>query len=211
MQRQGSLLCLTGQTAMIQPSNEVIDECCYFTKFQQSPPFIYCKEQTPSSSQQVESASLCNIRQNPRATNLSAESIRIIQESRHPSTIKRYNNCIGKQKVFCRERGIDLISISLEQPIEFLTKIFDSTVGYSSVSIARSTLSSPMDNGISFGKHFVVQLFIEGIFNVCLTFPRHFAVWDPDIVLDYLSNLEYELPLKDLSQKVSFFYCIFYL
>ena len=68
-----------------------------------------------------------------------------------------------------------------------------------------------MDNGISFGKHFVVQLFIEGIFNVCLNFPRHFAVWDPDIVLDYLSNLEYELTLKDLSQKVSFFYCIFYL
>ena len=113
--------------------------------------------------------------------------------------------------MFCRERGIDLIFISLDQPIEFLTKIFDSTVGYSLVSTARSTLSSAMDNGISFGKHFLVQLFIEGIFNVSLTFPRQFAVWDPDIVLDYLSNLEYELPLKDLSQKVSFFYCIFYL
>ena len=99
--------------------------------------------------------------------------------------------------MFCRERGIDLIFISLDQPIEFLTKIFDSTVGYSSVSIARSTLSSPMDNGISFGKHFVVQLFIEGIFNVSLIFSRLFAVWDLDIVLDYLSNLEYELSLKD--------------
>ena len=68
-----------------------------------------------------------------------------------------------------------------------------------------------MDNGISFGKHFVVQLFIEGIFNVSLIFSRQFAVWDLDIVLDYLSNLEYELSLKDLSQKVSLFDCIFYL
>ena len=29
-----------------------------------------------------------------------------------------------------------------------------------------------------------------------------FAVWDPDIVLDYLSDLEYDLPLKYLSEKV---------
>ena len=113
--------------------------------------------------------------------------------------------------MFCCERGIDLIFISLDQPIEFLTNIFDSTDGYSSVSTARSTLSSAMDNGISFGKHFFVQLFIEGIFNVSLTFPKQFAVWGPDIVLDCLSNLEYELPLKYLSQKVSFFDCIFYL
>ena len=165
----------------------------------------------PAKSKQVESASFCNIRQNPGATNLSTESIRMTQESRHPSTIKKYNNCIGKQKAFCRERGIDLIFISLDQPIEFLTKIFDSTVGYSSVSTGTSTLSSAMDNGISFGKHFVVQLFIEGIFNVTLIFSRQFAVWDLDILLDYLSNLEYELSLKDLSQKVSLFDCIFYL
>ena len=59
-----------------------------------------------------------------------------------------------------------------------------------------------MDNGISFGKHPLVQRFMKGIFNLRPAVPRQFAVWDPDIVLDYLSTLEYDLPLKDLSEKL---------
>ena len=44
-------------------------------------------------------------------------------------------------------------------------------------------------------------------------FLRQFAVWDPDIVLDYFSNLEYDLPLKCLSEKLValLFYCVCYL
>ena len=83
------------------------------------------------------------------------------------------------------ERGIDPISTSLDQPIEFLTEIFASGVGYSSVGTARSALSSVliMNNGISFGKHNLVQRFMKDIFNLRPTLPRQFAVWDPDIVL----------------------------
>ena len=40
---------------------------------------------------------------------------------------------LHSSKVFRRERGIDPISASLDQPIEFLTKIFKSGVGYLSV------------------------------------------------------------------------------
>ena len=139
-------------------------------------------------------------------------AFRIIQQSRRPLTTKRYDNYIGKWKVFCRERSIDSISTSLDQPIEFLTKIFESGVGYSSVGTARSSLSSAliMDNGISFGKHPLVQCFMKSIFNLRLALPRQFAAWDPEIVLDYLSNLEYNLPLKDLSEKLVIF-CACYL
>ena len=126
------------------------------------------------------------MRQNLRATNLSAESFRIIQLRRRPSTTKRYGNYIGKWKVFCRERGIDPISASLDQPIEFLTKIVKSGVGYSTVGTARSALSSVliMDNGISFGKHPLVKRFMKGVFNLRAACPRQFAVWGPDIVLN---------------------------
>ena len=65
-----------------------------------------------------------------------------------------------------------------------------------------------MDNGISFGKHPFVQRFIKGIFNLTPALPRQFAVCDPDIVLDYLSNLEYDLPLKDLSEKLVILLCL---
>ena len=112
--------------------------------------------------------------------------------------------------MFCRERGIDPISTSLAEPLEFLTKIFESGVGYSSVSTARSVLSSVLiiDNRISFGKHPLVQRFMKGIFNFRAALPRQFAVWDPDIVLDYLSNLEYDLPLKDLSERLVILLCL---
>ena len=107
--------------------------------------------------------------------------------------------------MFCRE-----ISTSLDQPIEFLTKIFEFGVGYSSVGTARSALSSVliMDNGIPFGKHPLVQHFMKGIFKLRPALPRQFAVWDPDIVLDYLSNLEYDLPLKHLSEKLVILLCL---
>ena len=54
-----------------------------------------------------------------------------------------------------------------------------------------------MDNGISFGKHPLVQRFVKGIFNLRPALPRQFAASGPDIVLDYLSNLEFDLPSKN--------------
>ena len=105
--------------------------------------------------------------------------------------------------MFCRERSIDPIFTSLDQSIEFLTKFFESSVGYSSVRTARAALSSVliMDNGIFFEKYPLVQRFMKGIFTLRAALPRQFAVWDPDIVLEYFSNLEYDVTLKDLSEK----------
>ena len=72
--------------------------------------------------------------------NQEQQPFQIIQQSRRPSATKKYDNCIGKWKVFCRERSIDPISTSLDQPIEFLIKIFESGVRYSSVVTVRSAL-----------------------------------------------------------------------
>ena len=76
------------------------------------------------------------------------------------------------------KRGIDPISTSLDQTIEFLTKIFGLSVGYSSVGIARSAISYVLikENGISFGKHPLVQRFMKGIFNLRPTLPGQLAV-----------------------------------
>ena len=49
-----------------------------------------------------------------------------------------------------------------------------------------------MGNEISFGKHPFDQHFMKGIFSLRPALPEQFAVWDPDIVLGYLSNLEYD-------------------
>ena len=49
---------------------------------------------------------------------------------------------------------------------------------------------------------------MKGIFKLRPALPRQFSVWDPDIVLDYLSNLEYDLPLKDLLQNLVILLCL---
>ena len=49
---------------------------------------------------------------------------------------------------------------------------------------------------------------MKGIFNLRPAIPKQFAVCDPDIVLDYVSNLEYDLPLKDLSEKLAILLCL---
>ena len=49
---------------------------------------------------------------------------------------------------------------------------------------------------------------MKGIFNLRPALPRQFAVWDPDIVLDYFSNLKYDLSLKDLSEKLVILLCL---
>ena len=117
---------------------------------------------------------------------------------------------LGNGKFFCRERGIDPISTPLDQPIEFLTKISECGVGYPSLGTARSALSAviTMNNGISFGKFRLVQHFMKGIFNLRPALLRQFAVWDLDVVFDYLSNSKYDLPLKDLSEKLVIFLCL---
>ena len=83
-------------------------------------------------------------------------------------------------------------------------------VRYSSIDTARLDLSSvlTMDNGISFGKYLLVQRFMKDIFNLRPVLPSLFAVWQSDIFLGYLSNLEYDLPLKDLSEKLVILLCL---
>ena len=49
---------------------------------------------------------------------------------------------------------------------------------------------------------------MKGIFNLRPVLPGQFAVWDPDIVLNYLSNLEHDLPLKDLPKKLVILLCL---
>ena len=43
---------------------------------------------------------------------------------------------------------------------------------------------------------------MKGIFNLRPALRRQFAICDPDIVLDYVSNSEYDLPLNDFSEKL---------
>ena len=76
--------------------NGCLTKKCLQKLFLTQCPSTSCKEQTTPSSQQAESGSLHNIRQKSGATSLSAESLKIIQQSRCPSTTKRCGSYIEK-------------------------------------------------------------------------------------------------------------------
>ena len=73
---------------------------------------------------------------------LSRDALEILSASRRAGTEKRYNPYIKRLAKFCRQRYTDSIQTTTEMGIEFLTGYFKTGVGYSSVSSARSALSS---------------------------------------------------------------------
>ena len=133
MQPQGSLLYLTGQHS----NGEVINIYSQFTTLQQNPPLTSCKEQTTPLANKLNLLACMISRKTQEQQTFQQRALGSSSRLRVPQQPKYMTTIIGKWKVFCRERGIDTISRFLDQPIEFLTKCFESSVGYSSVSTAK--------------------------------------------------------------------------
>ena len=90
--------------------------------------------------------------------------------------------------------------------IEFLTELYDKGNGYSTLNLARSSLSSI---GISIeshpaGSHPLIIRFMKGVFNLRPPKPRYSKIWDVNVVLNYLRKLSpvKQLTLKDLTLKL---------
>lgn len=90
--------------------------------------------------------------------------------------------------------------------IEFLTDLYDKGHGYSSINVARSSLSSL---GITLeshtaGSHPLVARFLKGVFNIRPPQSRYSSIWDVNAVLSYLRTLSpvRHLSLKDLTLKL---------
>ena len=130
---QGSLLYLTGQHS----NGEVINIYSQFTMLQQNPPLTSCKEQTTPLANKLNLLACMISRKTQEQQTFQQRALGSSSRLRVPRQPKYMTTIIGKWKVFCRERGIDTISRFLGQPIEFLTKCFESGVGYSSVSTAK--------------------------------------------------------------------------
>ena len=89
-----------------------------------------------------------------KSSTLSKAGIEIISASWRQGTENRYNGHIKRFVDFCHKRQGDPLCITTETGIVFLTKYFNTGVGYCSVNSARSALSSHIKplHGITFGK-----------------------------------------------------------
>ena len=140
------------------------------------------------------------------AKGIPEEASGIMLQSWRESTRNQYGVHLKKWTNFCSERNIDSHDISVNNVLQFLTLLFESGLGYSSIDTARSTLS-PLDCGSTFpvGNHPLICRFMRGVYISRPTQSRYTTIWDVKVVLDYFRQWKdnKELSLKELSLKTT--------
>lgn len=137
---------------------------------------------------------------------LSQEATDTILSSWRTGTKKQYQTYLDKWTKYCDSRGLNPISTTVTQGINFLAELMSHNIGYSGINTARSALSSVLTvhDCSTFGTHPLVKRFMKGVFENRPSLPRYTCPWYVSTVLKFLSslpNLE-EITLKDLSRKV---------
>ncbi|XP_044165719.1 uncharacterized protein LOC122949750 [Acropora millepora] len=137
---------------------------------------------------------------------LSKEATDTILSSWRTGTKKQYQTYLDKWTKYCDSRGLNPISTTVTQGINFLAELMSHNIGYSGINTARSALSSVLTvhDCSTFGTHPLVKRFMKGVFENTPSLPRYTCTWDVSTALKFLSslpNLE-EITLKDLSHKV---------
>ena len=129
----------------------------------------------------------------------SQESCELIMSSWKTGTKRQYGPYIRNWERFCYQRGIDPISPSIADGLQFLTNLFHNGLGYSAINTARSALSTviSLSGGITFGSHPLVCRLLKGVYTERPALPRYNVTWDVNIVLKYLSDI----PLQDINLK----------
>ena len=117
-------------------------------------------------------------------------------------TRKQYESALKQWTIFCRSQDADPLSDSVPMVISFLTAKFEQGLSYSSLNTIRSAISLIL--GSQLGTDDRVTRFFRGIYKLRPKKPKYDIVWDPNIVLRYLSNLfpNQNLSLELLTKKL---------
>lgn len=119
------------------------------------------------------------------------------------SSLKQYNVTFKKWWGYCHSRKIDFYKATTPILLEFLTNLLsEGGASYSSLNTHRSALA--LIYGKRFSEDDLVSRFFKGVYRTKPCLPRYTSTWDPNIVLDHLSNLypNEELPLEVITKKL---------
>ena len=163
------------------------------------------REKSPTMAENAADGMSC-IRDSLEAKGIPEEARGIMLQSWRESTRSQYGAHLKKWTNFCSERNFDSHDISVNNVLKFLTLLFESGLGYSSINTARSALSS-LDCGSTcpVGNHPLICRFMRGVYISRPTQSRYTTVWDVKVVLDYFRQWKdnKELSLKELSFKTT--------
>lgn len=120
-----------------------------------------------------------------------------------PSSLKQYNVAFKKWWGYCHSNKIDFFKAPIPTLLQFLTEqLSKHAASYSTLNTYRAALA------IIYGKQFsggdLVTRFFKGVYRTKPSLPKYSVTWDPNIVLDHLSNLypNEELALELITKKL---------
>ncbi|XP_043482415.1 uncharacterized protein LOC122511321 [Leptopilina heterotoma] len=156
----------------------------------------------PSSLEETYPGSRTIIREAFLAQGVPEASIPTTLQSLASSTIKQYNKPLRLWWSYCKTRNLSMFKASVSEAIDFLTSVSKSIKTYGTLNTYRSAVSLVLNHDL--GNNPIVKRFCKGFSVEKPSRAKYEDIWDPDVVLRYLSDLgpNSELSLEQLSKKL---------
>lgn len=130
---------------------------------------------------------VCSVRQAYVKRGIPDECIDIMLQSLSKNTLNQYNVALKQWFSFCQINNIDMYNGSVADILKFLTEKYHANASYGTLNSFRSSLSLIM--GKDRCNNDCVSRFLKGVFKSKPCFPKYNCIWDPNLVLDYLSGI----------------------
>lgn len=112
------------------------------------------------------------------------------------NTMQQYNVSYKLWWEFCNAENGNTFDRSIPRILSFLSEQYRKGTSYGSLNSHRSALSLLLGNNV--GSDDRVKRLLKGVFKLKPSFPKYSSTWDPQIVLNYVSNW---YPNRDLSRE----------
>lgn len=111
------------------------------------------------------------------------------------NTMQQYNVSYKLWWEFCNADNYNTFDCSVPRLLYFLSEQYRKGASYGTINSHRSALSLLLGNNV--GSDDSVKRLLKGVFKLKPNFPKYSSTWDPQIVLNNVSNW---LPNRDLSR-----------
>lgn len=118
------------------------------------------------------------------------------------NTKKQYSVSYKLWWQFCKTNNMNIFESTVAKVISFLTEEFNKGASYGSLNSHRSALSLLLGNNV--GSDECIKRLLKGAYKLKPSRPKYTHTWDPQIVLNHISNWypNRDLELSQLTKKV---------
>lgn len=118
------------------------------------------------------------------------------------STLKQYSVCYKLWWQYCKNHNQNVFESSIPHIVTFLTEQYDKGASYGTINSHRSALSLLIGNNLALDE--CVKRLLKGIFKLRPSLPKYSSTWDPQIVLNHISEWvpHSQLNLEKLTKKL---------